>query len=159
MAISYPSAGGGFFSVNSSTSQQPLVNQKQIDANLDVINENAKRKLLNDYNQQIQGTVNNLNSRGMFGSSIANEDVGRVNYNQGQALSNLEGLTAQNKISSLKDSSTLDLQLKQLQMQQDQFNQQQKMQQDQQEYARKLAEQQRLDNLKSLYGRSYWLYD
>lgn len=155
MATFYVSSGG---SGNSFWDNTPVIDQKQIDANYDIINENAKRKLLNDYSQQIQNTVNNLNSRGMFGSSVANEDIGRVNYNQGQALSNLEGETAANKISSLKDSNTLALQLKQLQMQQNQFEQQQKMQKEQQEYARKLAEQQRLDNLKAKYGRSYWLY-
>ena len=60
-----------------------------VDEDLSLIQENAKRQLQNDYDELIRQKVNALNKRGAFGSSIASEDIGEVNYALGQSLADL----------------------------------------------------------------------
>jgi hypothetical protein len=51
----------------------------------------AANRLTNTYNDVIGKTTDQLNKRGMFGSGIANRDIGKVNQNLAMSLSDLSG--------------------------------------------------------------------
>lgn len=101
----------------------------------DTIHQGALGSLQHDYNQTIIPTVNTLNRRGLFGSSIAGEDIGKVNYSMGQAQANLAAQEAEKNRQNL-------LEQQKLMLNQGQFTETLKAQRAQQEAANKLAQQQ-----------------
>ena len=81
----------------------------------------AANRLTDTYNKNIQSTVNNLNRRGLFSSSIANEDIADVNKNLGLSLadlaSNIAGQEAGFNTQNVQNYATLqNLGLQQQQM-------------------------------------------
>lgn len=107
----------------------------QYDTNQQAIHTAAINKLQNDYKQSVQSTVNNLNRRGLFGSSIASEDIGKTNYAMGQAEATLAGQEAKTEQANF-------LELQKLQTQQAQFQQQMAFQREQQKFQNMLAQAQ-----------------
>ena len=146
----YPSSGGGTSYVpttssnnTATTTTQPFtITLPDNTNNFNTIEENAKRKLQNNYNDLIRAQVNALNKRGMFGSSVANEDVGKVNYAAGQSLSDLAGTTAAQQISQGNTDVTNQLAVQGLNQQGSQFGQTLAQQKAQQEAANQLAQSQ-----------------
>jgi len=113
----YLSAGGG--SIIQPYTYTPVDNTN----NFNTIQENEKRKLQNSYNEIAQQKVNALNKRGMFGSSVANEDIGKVNYGLGQSLAELGGQTAAQQVENNQQTVQNMLAQQQLAQQGTQFNQ------------------------------------
>jgi len=65
--------------------QQTADQQAAIDAQYKL----AEQSLTDAYDKNVRGTVSNMNRRGMFGSSVANEDLADVNKLYTQGLSDL----------------------------------------------------------------------
>ncbi len=83
------------------------------------------RYLKDSYNEGLQNTVNNLSRRGLFGSSIADTDIGNVNQRYTDNLSELASGT-QNRLNAVLQQDLANKQYqKQLDLQQysDQLNQ------------------------------------
>lgn len=96
-------------------------NDQYVDEDLKTIQENAKRQLQNQYDELIRQKVNSLNSRGAFGTSIANEDIGKTNYALGQSLAELAAQSAEQRLAQQDKNLAQSLAEKQLQQQQSQF--------------------------------------
>jgi len=91
--------------------------------NFDIIQENEKRKLQNNYSNLVRQATNALNSRGLFGSSVATEDIGKVNYGMGQALAELGGQTALQQVNQNQQNVKNQIAIQQANQQANQFNQ------------------------------------
>jgi hypothetical protein len=87
----------GFYNPMNDKNNPFSVYSQQYQQDQNTIHTGALGSLQHDYNQTIIPTVNSLNRRGLFGSSIANEDIGKVNYSMGQAQANLAAQEAERK--------------------------------------------------------------
>lgn len=142
----YLSAGGG--SIIQPYTYTPVDNTD----NFNTIQENEKRKLQNSYNELAQQKVNALNKRGMFGSSVASEDIGKVNYGLGQSLAELGGQSAEQRVNQGQQTVANQLAQQQLAQQATQFNQTLEAQKAQQKATQTQAKMQEEMKLATLLG-------
>ena len=109
--------------------QVPAMPKVDFSTNYDTIRKSGQDKINHDYLQNMVSTMGNLNKRGMFGSSVANEDIGKVNYANSMAQSDLEGKLAGLQMDNLYKQQTAELYRQKMIQNQAQF--QQKMDYDQ----------------------------
>ena len=120
--------------------------------NFNTIQENEKRKLQNSYNDLVRQATNALNSRGLFGSSVASEDIGKVNYGMGQSLAELGGQSAGQQVTQNQQNVQNQLAVQQANQQATQFNQTLDAQKAQQKAAQTQASRQNEIKLATILG-------
>ena len=109
--------------------QVPEMPKVDFSTNYNTIRQAGLDKLNYDYLQNMVNTTNNLNKRGMFGYSVANEDIGKVNYNNAMAQSAFEGQLAGLQMDNVYKQQLAELERQRMLQSQAQF--QQKMNYDQ----------------------------
>ena len=135
MSMLQSNAGGSYLPVNYATTVPPTgtgtttnadgtakANTDATNTDFNIIQQNAQANLANTYNQNMQSVINNLNQRGMFGSSVTNEDVGKVGQNYATALGTLAGSTAGQQVAQQNTTAAQTLAQQQLAQQGTQFN-------------------------------------
>ena len=103
--------------------QVPEMPKSDFSTNYNTIRQAGLDKINHDYLQNMVSTMGNLNRRGMFGSSVANEDIGKVNYNKSMAQSALEGQLAGLQMDNLYKQQTAELYRQKMIQNQAQFQQ------------------------------------
>lgn len=120
----------------STEKKDPYANYfQQNNQNKEAIPAGGLNMLTHDYNQTVAKTVNNLNRRGLFGSSIASEDIGKVNYAFGQGAATLAAKEAESQQKNL-------IEFQKLQQEQGIFGQKMQYLQQQQSYKNQFQQEQ-----------------
>ena len=72
--------------------------------------QNQYNTLTRNYNQDVGSTMSGLASRGLFGSSVANNQMGNLNYGLGQAQASLANSQANQEFANSQAQKQMGLQ-------------------------------------------------
>jgi hypothetical protein len=125
--------GGMMGSSQMSGGQMASVTTPQLTDQQKAANEGAynlgRQNLEDEYNKLSQGVVNSMNRRGMFGSSVANEDQGQVQKGLARGLADLENRRQMGMFTTQGQDISNQAALQNMAVQQQQLAMQQRQQQ------------------------------